>query len=62
MHERSALQKLGKGELIERLVGSAYIVAKLRSKGWIEPGGIPEKYRITPAGSAALRARLPMKK
>jgi DNA-binding PadR family transcriptional regulator len=32
---------------------------RMLAKGWIEVGGSPETYRITPAGEAALKAKLP---
>jgi DNA-binding PadR family transcriptional regulator len=32
---------------------------RMLAKGWIEVGGSPETYRITPAGEAALKAKIP---
>jgi hypothetical protein len=34
-------------------------IERMLAKGWIEIGGLPETYHITPAGEAALKAKIP---
>jgi hypothetical protein len=60
--ERSALQKLLGGERMGARIGSSTIVEKLIMKGWIEPGSANRIFRITAAGEAALRTKLPLNK
>ena len=60
--ERNALQKMSAhGELpLAKLHPTAKItLEKMLAKGWIERGGSPETYSITPVGEAALKAKLP---
>jgi hypothetical protein len=57
--ERVALQELKAGELPAQRIGSHTVIANLLSKGWIERGSTARNYRITPAGTEALRRRLP---
>jgi hypothetical protein len=59
--ERIALQKLLTGELPSAKLRptSSRIIGKLVAKGWIERGSAPRIYRITAAGEAAMRAKLP---
>lgn len=35
-------------------------ISKMLLKGWIEPAGPNETYRITPAGEVALKQKIPM--
>jgi len=58
-YERSALTKLASGrELpLSELTAPRTMIAKLLEKGWIERAG--SLYRITEAGKAALRAKMP---
>lgn len=60
--ERRALQELrSRGELSARnlLPTGQHTIQKMVAKGWLESGVAPSTYRITAAGEAALRARLP---
>jgi len=34
-------------------------LSKMLAKGWVEEGAVKESYRITPAGHAALKAKIP---
>ncbi|WP_146690620.1 hypothetical protein [Bradyrhizobium canariense] len=36
------------------------MILKMTAKGWVERGSASGRYRITPAGEAALRAQLPV--
>jgi hypothetical protein len=63
--ERRALQELrSRGELSARnlLPTGQQSILKMMAKGWVENGGSAGTYRITPAGEAALRAQLPMRR
>ena len=57
--ERVCLQELrGRDELkADRLPASKRALAKMIGKGWIESSGLA--YRITPAGEAAMKAKIP---
>jgi hypothetical protein len=59
--ERSILQKLSRGEIPATGLSPVATVGKMLTKGWIEHGSSPRVYRITPAGEAALRAKLPLR-
>ena len=60
--ERSCLQKLrAHAELrADRLPAGKQALARLIEKGWIESSGFA--YRITPAGEAAMKAKIPTPK
>jgi hypothetical protein len=60
--ERTVLQKLTTGEKPAADLIRGVTAKKLLAKGWIEHGNSPQVYRITPAGEAALRAKLPVDK
>jgi hypothetical protein len=60
VYERNALQDLKTGELLGSRIGTASVIAKLQ--GWIEPGNAARTYRITLAGTEALRTPLPIRK
>jgi hypothetical protein len=60
--ERTVLQKLTAGEKPAADLIRGVTVEKLLAKGWIDHGSSPRVYRITPAGEAALRAKLPLNK
>jgi hypothetical protein len=63
IYERSVLQKLSSNvEMPTANLSSSATFVKLLAKGWIERGSSAQVYRITPTGSAALRAKLPMNK
>jgi hypothetical protein len=60
--ERDALQKLRAGrELTLRALEPTgqRTIANMLPKGWIERGSTAGTYRITPAGLAALRIKIP---
>jgi hypothetical protein len=62
--ERSALQKLMKGQslsLVKLHPAGKNTVAAMLSKGWIasEANAHGLRYRITPVGEAAFRAKIP---
>jgi hypothetical protein len=59
--ERNALQELKLGELPAQRVGTSSVIAKLLAKGWIEHGSAARTYRITFAGTEALRTPLPIR-
>ena len=58
--ERSALLKLRTlGELrADQIPLGVVLLSKMLSKGWIEPAGPKETYRITPAGETALEEKI----
>jgi hypothetical protein len=61
--ERTALQRLHPGEELSARdlePTTARTILKLLAKGWIELGSSSGRYRITPAGDAALSAPLPL--
>jgi hypothetical protein len=57
--KRKILQKLSRGELPATRLSPVATVGKLLAKGWINRGSSLRVYQITPAGEAALRAKLP---
>lgn len=60
--ERNALQKMsihGALPLVKLYPTGKPTLKRMLAKGWIELGGSPESYRITPAGEAALKAKVP---
>ena len=60
--ERIVLQKLLAGESPSAKLSPttrSRLIEKLVAKGWIEHGSAARIYRITPAGEAAMRAKLP---
>ena len=60
--ERSAMQSMRvRGELpLAKLYPTGKpTLERMLAKRWIVVGGSPETYRITPAGEAALKAKIP---
>ncbi len=61
--ERSLLQKIRSGEALQMDIPySRPTLARLKSKGWIEEldNIEPISFRVTPAGKAALKAKIPL--
>jgi len=64
--ERSALQKLSAAQglpLAQLHPAGPQTIARMLEKGWIErqlDPGVSTRYRITPAGEAALKAKIPV--
>lgn len=59
--ERNALQELRLCELPAHRIGTPSLIARLLAKGWIEDGSAARTYRITFAGTEALRTPLPIR-
>ena len=63
--ERNAMQKMtihGTLPLGKLYPTGKVTLERMLAKGWVEVGASPETYRITPAGEAALKAKLPTRK